>query len=127
MEHIHDMKCKIVVVGDSQCGKTSLLSVFAKDCFPEVSSITHQVIELRLIKSWPRLHHEGQSDRDWNCLLNRTSCLFCLQGYAPTVFENYTASFEIDTQRVELRLWDTSGKIISIYDVKHTVYRHSGR
>ncbi|XP_063070159.1 rho-related GTP-binding protein RhoE-like [Engraulis encrasicolus] len=65
MEHIHDMKCKIVVVGDSQCGKTSLLSVFAKDCFPE--------------------------------------------GYAPTVFENYTASFEIDTQRVELRLWDTSG------------------
>lgn len=26
------------------------------------------------------------------------------------MFENYTASFEIDTQRVELRLWDTSGK-----------------
>lgn len=31
------MKCKIVVVGDSQCGKTALLHVFAKDCFPEVS------------------------------------------------------------------------------------------
>lgn len=43
-----------------------------------------------------------------------------LQGYAPTVFENYTASFEIDTQRVELRLWDTSGKTISIFNVtKH--------
>ncbi|CAB1328588.1 unnamed protein product, partial [Coregonus sp. 'balchen'] len=58
------VKCKIVVVGDSECGKTALLNVFAKDSFPE--------------------------------------------GYIPTVFENYTASFEIDMQRVELRLWDTS-------------------
>uniref|UniRef100_A0A8C4IV86 Uncharacterized protein n=1 Tax=Dromaius novaehollandiae TaxID=8790 RepID=A0A8C4IV86_DRONO len=31
-----NVKCKIVVVGDSQCGKTALLHVFAKDCFPEV-------------------------------------------------------------------------------------------
>uniref|UniRef100_A0A4W5PLQ3 Rho family GTPase 3a n=1 Tax=Hucho hucho TaxID=62062 RepID=A0A4W5PLQ3_9TELE len=51
------VKCKIVVVGDSQCGKTALLHVFAKDIFPE----------------------------------------------------NYTASFEIDTKRIELSLWDTSG------------------
>lgn len=27
-----------------------------------------------------------------------------------TVFENYTASFEIDKKRIELSLWDTSGK-----------------
>ncbi|KPP74854.1 hypothetical protein Z043_105947 [Scleropages formosus] len=60
------VKCKIVVVGDSECGKTALLHVFAKDCFPE--------------------------------------------NYVPTVFENYTASFEIDTQRIELSLWDTSGE-----------------
>ncbi|XP_070771442.1 rho-related GTP-binding protein RhoE-like [Enoplosus armatus] len=59
------VECKVVVVGDSQCGKSALLSVFAKDCFPE--------------------------------------------GYVPTVFENYTASFDLDMQRVELRLWDTSG------------------
>ncbi|XP_071768521.1 rho-related GTP-binding protein RhoE-like [Centroberyx gerrardi] len=65
MDSNPSVKCKIVVVGDSQCGKTALLNVFAKDCFPE--------------------------------------------GYIPTVFENYTASFEIDMQRVELRLWDTSG------------------
>lgn len=32
------------------------------------------------------------------------------QSYVPTVFENYTASFEIDTQRIELSLWDTSGE-----------------
>lgn len=31
------VKCKIVVVGDSECGKTALLNVFAKDSFPEVS------------------------------------------------------------------------------------------
>ncbi|XP_005416049.1 rho-related GTP-binding protein RhoE [Geospiza fortis] len=31
------------------------------------------------------------------------------ESYVPTVFENYTASFEIDTQRIELSLWDTSG------------------
>lgn len=36
MDHHHDMKCKIVVVGDTRCGKTSLLNVFAKDSFPEV-------------------------------------------------------------------------------------------
>lgn len=30
-------RCKIVVVGDTQCGKTALLHVFAKDCYPEVS------------------------------------------------------------------------------------------
>lgn len=40
-----------------------------------------------------------------------------VQNYVPTVFENYTASFEIDTQRIELSLWDTSGK------TKHTAWR----
>ncbi|ROL40906.1 Rho-related GTP-binding protein RhoE [Anabarilius grahami] len=65
MDPSQSLKCKIVVVGDSQCGKTALLHVFAKDCFPE--------------------------------------------NYVPTVFENYTASFEIDKQRIELSLWDTSG------------------
>ncbi|KAM3822588.1 rho-related GTP-binding protein RhoN isoform 2-T2 [Vipera latastei] len=58
-------RCKIVVVGDSQCGKTALLHVFAKDSYPE--------------------------------------------NYVPTVFENYTASFEIEKQRIELNMWDTSG------------------
>lgn len=28
----------------------------------------------------------------------------------PTVFENYTACLETEEQRVELSLWDTSGK-----------------
>ncbi|XP_048871111.1 rho-related GTP-binding protein RhoN [Brienomyrus brachyistius] len=64
------IRCKIVVVGDMQCGKTALLHVFAKDYYP--------------------------------------------QNYAPTVFENYTASFEIDKQRIELNMWDTSGS--SYYD-----------
>ncbi|KAL2100845.1 hypothetical protein ACEWY4_002606 [Coilia grayii] len=63
-------RCKIVVVGDTQCGKTALLHVFAKDCYPE--------------------------------------------NYVPTVFENYTASFEIEKQRIELNMWDTSGS--SYYD-----------
>ncbi|XP_061605002.1 rho-related GTP-binding protein RhoN-like [Phyllopteryx taeniolatus] len=63
-------RCKIVVVGDAHCGKTALLHVFAKDCYPET--------------------------------------------YVPTVFENYTASFEIDKHRIELNMWDTSGS--SYYD-----------
>lgn len=32
------------------------------------------------------------------------------QTYVPTVFENYTACLETEEQRVELSLWDTSGK-----------------
>ncbi|XP_076122043.1 rho-related GTP-binding protein RhoN-like [Alosa pseudoharengus] len=63
-------RCKIVVVGDTQCGKTALLHVFAKESYPE--------------------------------------------NYVPTVFENYTASFEFDKQRIELNMWDTSGS--SYYD-----------
>ncbi|XP_037546826.1 rho-related GTP-binding protein RhoE-like [Nematolebias whitei] len=64
------LRCKIVVVGDSQCGKTALLHVFAKDSYPE--------------------------------------------NYVPTVFENYTASFEIDKQRIELNMWDTSGEDLKL-------------
>ncbi|KAL3051512.1 hypothetical protein OYC64_001707 [Pagothenia borchgrevinki] len=59
------LRCKIVVVGDTECGKTAILHVFAKDSYPE--------------------------------------------NYVPTVFENYTASFEIEKQRIELNMWDTSG------------------
>lgn len=33
------------------------------------------------------------------------------------MFENYTASFEVDTLRVELSLWDTSGKRRKSFDV----------
>ncbi|XP_059383520.1 rho-related GTP-binding protein Rho6-like [Carassius carassius] len=59
------MRCKLVLVGDVQCGKTAMLQVLAKDCYPET--------------------------------------------YVPTVFENYTAGLELEEQRVELSLWDTSG------------------
>ncbi|XP_061760568.1 rho-related GTP-binding protein Rho6-like [Nerophis ophidion] len=58
-------RCKLVLVGDVQCGKTAMLQVLAKDCYPET--------------------------------------------YVPTVFENYTACMDLDGQRVELSLWDTSG------------------
>lgn len=37
------------------------------------------------------------------------------QTYVPTVFENYTACLELEDQRVELSLWDTSGKDDKIY------------
>ena len=57
--------CKITVVGDTECGKTVLMHVFAKDAYPG--------------------------------------------SYVPMVFENYTASFEIDKRRIELNMWDTSG------------------
>lgn len=32
------------------------------------------------------------------------------QTYVPTVFENYTACLDLEDQRAELSLWDTSGK-----------------
>ncbi|MBN3312071.1 RND2 protein, partial [Atractosteus spatula] len=37
------------------------------------------------------------------------SAFYFRQNYVPTVFENYTASFEIEKQRIELNMWDTSG------------------
>lgn len=39
------------------------------------------------------------------------------QNYVPTVFENYTASFEIDKHRIELNMWDTSGKTFSSHHI----------
>ncbi|KAK7881665.1 hypothetical protein WMY93_030074 [Mugilogobius chulae] len=58
-------RCKLVLVGDVQCGKTAMLQVLAKDYYPET--------------------------------------------YVPTVFENYTTCLDLEEQRVELSLWDTSG------------------
>lgn len=91
MDPGQSVKCKIVVVGDSQCGKTALLHVFAKDCFPEVSPTG-------------TVSYHGRSECNPNPGVPPSP-----QSYVPTVFENYTASFEIDTQRIELSLWDTSG------------------
>ncbi|OWK00202.1 RND3 [Cervus elaphus hippelaphus] len=133
MDPNQNVKCKIVVVGDSQCGKTALLHVFAKDCFPEVS-----------VAGWGCGRAAGQGSpsrggfplafhpspvslslsffffsavfltayyfRPDNLFALFTSSVHFIQNYVPTVFENYTASFEIDTQRIELSLWDTSGK-----------------
>lgn len=48
MDPSQSVKCKIVVVGDSQCGKTALLHVFAKDCFPEVRLTNMMLINLVL-------------------------------------------------------------------------------
>lgn len=61
----------------------------------------------------PFLKYKKHGYLIWCILLKRW--LYCpfsfvAQNYVPTVFENYTASFEIDTQRIELSLWDTSGK-----------------
>lgn len=39
-----------------------------------------------------------------------THASLSFQNYVPTVFENYTASFEINKQRIELNMWDTSGQ-----------------
>lgn len=35
-------RCKLVLVGDVQCGKTAMLQVLAKDCYPEVSPDRHR-------------------------------------------------------------------------------------
>uniref|UniRef100_A0A8C6SK98 Rho family GTPase 2 n=1 Tax=Neogobius melanostomus TaxID=47308 RepID=A0A8C6SK98_9GOBI len=60
------LRCKIVVVGDTECGKTALLHVFAKDSYPEVSQISININQKK-------------------------------------------KSFEIEKQRIELNMWDTSG------------------
>lgn len=43
-------------------------------------------------------------------LIGKLKSVLSFQNYVPTVFENYTASFEIDKHRIELNMWDTSGK-----------------
>lgn len=50
--------------------------------------------------------------------LNSYYDFFALQNYVPTVFENYTASFEIDKHRIELNMWDTSGEIRLGFKIK---------
>lgn len=52
-------RCKIVVVGDSQCGKTALLHVFAKDAYPEVGETRAAGVGRR------RRLLAGESGRRW--------------------------------------------------------------
>ncbi|KAG7270936.1 hypothetical protein CRUP_033673, partial [Coryphaenoides rupestris] len=68
-------------------------SVSTTDSFRRVFFTRH----LRRVSQSSFEHHPAQSVRRK------------LVSYVPTVFENYTASFEIDSQRIELSLWDTSG------------------
>lgn len=39
------VRCKLVLVGDVQCGKTAMLQVLAKDCYPEVCAHVAHVSE----------------------------------------------------------------------------------
>ncbi|XP_058717317.1 rho-related GTP-binding protein Rho6 isoform X3 [Poecile atricapillus] len=87
------VRCKLVLVGDVQCGKTAMLQVLAKDCYPEVSP-----------RSAPGTG-SGHRQSGHRAL----TLLVPLQTYVPTVFENYTACLASEEQRVELSLWDTSG------------------
>lgn len=43
------MRCKLVLVGDVQCGKTAMLQVLAKDCYPEVCPALSHVFTERLL------------------------------------------------------------------------------
>lgn len=49
------------------------------------------------------------------------------QTYVPTVFENYTACLELDEQRVELSLWDTSGKTKRMIHLLNTKMDQNGQ
>lgn len=65
MEQQHEQECKIVLVGDSKCGKSTLIHRVLHDKFLEV--------------------------------------------YTPTGFERYTAAYELNDQRINFTVWDTSG------------------
>ena len=94
-----DVKKKLVIVGDSACGKTSLLYVFSKDVFPEVYmptvSETHEanievdgkVVELVL---WDTA---GEEDYDRLRALSYPGSdiiLMCFSIDSPKNFENIT-------------------------------------
>lgn len=51
-------RCKLVLVGDVQCGKTAMLQVLAKDCYPEVRDLFlhHAVISISDISTHQRCH-----------------------------------------------------------------------
>lgn len=87
-------RCKLVLVGDVQCGKTAMLQVLAKDCYPEVSR---------------RRRHRRRPSTGRRRRERPLTLPVPLQTYVPTVFENYTACLASEEQRVELSLWDTSG------------------
>lgn len=43
------VRCKLVLVGDVQCGKTAMLQVLAKDCYPEVcANVAHYCGEMKI-------------------------------------------------------------------------------
>lgn len=197
------VRCKLVLVGDVQCGKTAMLQVLAKDCYPEVGCVcshaTHvcgnpRTLRREMVKwqsglraavetageksasaadagslcahftkkccffsseiwlhnncmqltcllslhicfhrlilslkfyishkcdalfafvfasvSFAVNHRSTSGACEWHLPSNGSMLLIAPQTYVPTVFENYTACLELEDQRVELSLWDTSG------------------
>lgn len=43
------VRCKLVLVGDVQCGKTAMLQVLAKDCYPEVCIYSKMLLMIKCI------------------------------------------------------------------------------
>ncbi|XP_072029331.1 rho-related GTP-binding protein RhoN-like [Amphiura filiformis] len=60
------ISCKVVVVGDSKCGKSALINAFLGKGYGET--------------------------------------------YTPTMFESYSSTLEVDKYRIDITVWDTSGK-----------------
>ncbi|KAF4084539.1 hypothetical protein AMELA_G00107370 [Ameiurus melas] len=79
------------------------------------SSDDHRSREGRVV--WGSIPHKTKTEGgtsnngypDSTYIRRLTDALKAAGSYVPTVFENYTASFEIDKRRIELNMWDTSG------------------
>lgn len=52
------IRCKLVLVGDVQCGKTAMLQVLAKDCYPEVSLFNEFILFYCILFYFEGVHCE---------------------------------------------------------------------
>lgn len=112
MDPSQSVKCKIVVVGDSQCGKTALLHVFAKDCFPEVRPRTAPLAELVTrvdahkdepwCFSWKRMGEMG----DWG----RTMLVNMMRGWNGERCDSNRA-LQLETNKPDCEGWSTFSPI----------------
>ncbi|KAL8621282.1 hypothetical protein ACOMHN_008107 [Nucella lapillus] len=97
------VKSKIVVVGDCQCGKTTLIHRYVQSKFQEATTLSIRPKANEVGDRAERARYAGVDSDGPHGPWYKGS-------YTPTGFDTYSGSYSVsDTYAIHMSIWDTSG------------------